>query len=269
MEACKICNSKSQKIFSRQILKKYEADYYKCSSCGFVQTSEPVWIEEAYSSAITFLDIGLLNRNLHLQEAVPRILDACFPKAKVMLDYAGGYGTFTRLMRDKGFDFYRQDPYCENLFAKYFDISDTAYTAFDVLTAFEVFEHFVDPVPEIDKLFRYSENIIFSTELLPGSEKELEDWWYLSTETGQHVAFYSPASLEYLANKYGKHYYRKGTNLHAFTSQALSADQVNYAFRDASYKSEFFGLIKTPYSFKTDRPSLLERDYQYIKQKHK
>ncbi len=37
------------------------------------------------------------------------------------LDYAGGYGVFTRLMRDIGFDFYWHDPYTQNLFANGFE----------------------------------------------------------------------------------------------------------------------------------------------------
>src|SRR5437870_10002677 len=116
MNTCKICNNPAKKVFEKLILQKYPADYYECTSCGFMQTSEPVWIEEAYSSAITSLDIGLLGRNLQFSTEVSAIIDVCFPESKIMLDYAGGYGVFVRLMRDLGYDFYRQDPYCENIF---------------------------------------------------------------------------------------------------------------------------------------------------------
>lgn len=265
MDTCKICKSSVEKIFSKQILKKYNADYFKCTNCDFVQTSEPVWLEEAYSSAITSLDIGLLNRNLRMLDVIPKIIDSCFPDAKIMLDYAGGYGVFTRFMRDQGYDFYRQDIYCENLFTKYFDITDIKNTKFDVVTAFEVFEHFADPLPEIEKLFAYSDNFIISTILIPGSIQELENWWYLSVETGQHVAFYSSKTMQYLAKKYNKNYYAKGESLHVFTSRTLNQDQVDYALNDKTYKSLLFGLYKKPFNYKIRRDSLIEKDYQYIK----
>src|SRR4051812_34783855 len=98
MSACHICNAPTHKLFDKLILKKYPADYLRCGSCGFMQTSEPVWFEEAYNSAITSLDIGLLDRNIQFRDLVGRIIDACYPAAKVMLDYAGGYGVFVRLM---------------------------------------------------------------------------------------------------------------------------------------------------------------------------
>ena len=54
---------------------------------------------------------------------------------------------FVRIMRDKGFNFYRQDIHCQNLFAKHFDISNIKITEkFDLLTAIEVFEHLEDPM---------------------------------------------------------------------------------------------------------------------------
>lgn len=265
METCKICNSPSTKIFSKVVLKKYPADYYQCGSCGFVQTSAPVWIEEAYNSAITSLDIGLLGRNIQLRPEVTRIIDACFPEAKVMLDYAGGYGVFVRLMRDAGFNFYREDKFCENIFADHFDLKDAGRSSFDVVTAFEVFEHFVDPLPEIKKIFGFSEHVIFSTQLTPASNKEMEDWWYIAPETGQHLSFYSSSTMEVLAKQFGKYYYSKNGGLHLFTSKQLSKEQVDYAFRDMNIKPYLFGLFSKELKYKKHRASLLETDFQAIK----
>jgi 2-polyprenyl-3-methyl-5-hydroxy-6-metoxy-1,4-benzoquinol methylase len=262
---CKICKSPTEKIFEKVILQKYKSAYYRCSSCSFVQTDEPVWLEEAYKSVITSLDIGILNRNVRMQQDIPKILDACFPEAKILLDYAGGYGIFTRLMRDEGFNFYRMDPYCDNIFAKHFDISDAKTTKFDVLTAFEVFEHFADPLSEIDKLFTYSDNIIFSTVLMPPTNKEIEDWWYIAQETGQHVAFYSEKTMKFLAKRYKVNYYRKDINIHVFTRKEFNKDQIDYAFNGLTSKSYLFGLKHKDFNFKSKRKSLLESDYNYIK----
>lgn len=261
---CKICQSTSQPLFSKKILGKYTADYFKCPECAFIQTSEPVWLAEAYSTAITHLDIGLLNRNLRLSHVVPPIIDACFPAAKTCIDYAGGYGAFVRLMRDEGYDFYRQDIYCENIFAEHFDHSDSGQQRYSLLTAFEVFEHFSDPAKEIAALFDLSDDLIFST-VLYDEVTNLEDWWYLSVETGQHVAFYSMKTLEYLAKKHGKHLYSRDGSLHVFSSKPLGKDETDYAFRDIRVRSRFFGLYKKYLNFKKKRTSLLQQDYEHIK----
>ncbi len=63
---CKICNAVSTEIFEKRILNKYTSQYYQCNACDFIQTDEPIWLQEAYNNAITSLDIGLLNRNLRM-----------------------------------------------------------------------------------------------------------------------------------------------------------------------------------------------------------
>jgi hypothetical protein len=97
------------------MLGKYEAKYYQCSDCQFIQTEEPFWLEEAYKDAITKLDIGLVYRNENITPIISTIIQLLFSKSKRFIDYGGGYGLFVRMMRDRGFDFYRQDIYCENL----------------------------------------------------------------------------------------------------------------------------------------------------------
>ncbi|MBI3520533.1 MAG: class I SAM-dependent methyltransferase [Bacteroidetes bacterium] len=263
---CKICNSPTKQLFEKIILNKYKTFYHKCTSCDFIQTDEPVWIEEAYSNVITSTDIGLLNRNIYLVKETKIIIDACFPEAKVMLDYAGGYGVYVRLMRDEGYNFYRQDAYCENIFAKTFDIETIKDTRFDIVTAFEVLEHFVNPLQEIEKVLSYAETAIFSTVLIPENDNDLPNWWYLATETGQHVAFYSEKSMNYIAKKYHKNYYCRNGNLHVFTSAKLNADQLKEGFtiKKASFLERLSNkLLKVNTGSK--RVSLLESDYNSIR----
>ena len=74
------------------------------------------------------------------------------------LDYGGGYGLFVRMMRDRGFDFYRQDIHCENILADQFDLMDLpAGSKFAMLTAIEVFEHLQDPVAELGYMLQLSD----------------------------------------------------------------------------------------------------------------
>lgn len=262
---CKICDSLSEKIFEKTILQKYNTGYYKCTQCNFIQTEDPFWLKEAYASAITSLDIGLLYRNNYLKKEISKIIDCCFPKANMMIDYAGGYGVFVRLMRDAGYNFYRQDNYCKNIFAEHFDITDTPTKKFDLVTAFEVLEHFNDPLNEIEAILKYADNAIFTTEIAPKDNQDIENWWYIAQETGQHIAFYSEDTMEIIAKKFNKYYYTKDKTLHLFTSQRLEDYKINYVFRNIEIKTSFFGLIKKKIKFKIKRDSLLQDDYQYVK----
>lgn len=205
--SCKICGSKREKIFTKGILGKYNVSYHKCLSCGFLQTEKPHWLKESYSSAITATDIGLVNRNITFSNIVEDIIYKHFDKNAKFLDYAGGYGLFTRIMRDKGFDFYHEDKYCENIFAKHFDIHGLPEKdrKFELVTAFEMMEHIENPFEELDYIFSMTDNFLFSMELVP--DKDLENWWYLGTEHGQHISFYAKESLEKIAQKYDKSYY--------------------------------------------------------------
>ncbi|PKP59337.1 MAG: class I SAM-dependent methyltransferase [Candidatus Altiarchaeales archaeon HGW-Altiarchaeales-1] len=190
---CKICNSDTNEVFEAKILNSYNVKYYKCKHCGFIQTEKPYWLNEAYSSAISSLDVGLVSRNLSFVPITASIIEKYFKVNGKFLDYGGGTGLFVRLMRDKGFDFYRQDIYCENLFAQNFDINDLddKKIKFELLTAFEVFEHLKDPLIEIEKMFKLSDSILFSTELQPLENVTPDNWWYFVPETGQHISFYS------------------------------------------------------------------------------
>jgi 2-polyprenyl-3-methyl-5-hydroxy-6-metoxy-1,4-benzoquinol methylase len=166
------------------------------------------------------------------------------------------------LMRDLGYDFYRQDIYCENIFSKHFDITDIETQKFDVVTAFEVFEHLENPLAEIEKILDYSDNLIFSTDIVP-KEGRIEDWIYIANETGQHIAFYTDKALNIIAKKFGKNYYNKSC-YHIFTPEKFSKEQIDYAINDISKYKEFFGLRKKRLNFKIQRDSLLETDYVKI-----
>lgn len=262
---CKICNSATEKLFEKTLLQHYKTGFYKCTNCAFMQTDEPIWLEEAYKSAITSLDIGLLGRNIYLTKEVSLLIDTCFPDAKTMVDYAGGYGVLARLMRDQGYDYYTQDDYCENIFAKNFDADDKPGKRFDIVTGFEVLEHFANPLQDLEKVFKYADNAIFSTELLPATNEEIQNWWYLTEETGQHIAFYTPKALQIIAEKFNKHYYCRNNHLHVFSDRKLEDWQVDFAFRNIKKKKYLFGLIKKRINYVTKKPSLLESDYQYIK----
>ncbi|MBN4073024.1 class I SAM-dependent methyltransferase [Crocinitomix catalasitica] len=254
---CNICNGTVEPLFKGTILHKLDVQYYQCTNCQFIQTEKPYWLDEAYSQAIGLSDVGLVSRNIDLSELLVPTIHKYFDSNSKFVDYAGGYGMFVRIMRDKGLDFYRQDRYCENLFAKSFDITDLkSKPSFELLTAFEVFEHLPDPLSEIKEMFELSSSILFSTELQPSSKFNQEsDWWYFSPEGGQHISLYTLKSLQSIATTFKRNLYTNGANIHLLTDKKLS----NKILSNSVYKKILRRLYKGNY------PSLLQADHEKMR----
>jgi hypothetical protein len=232
---CKICNATSQKTFSSKILNKYDIEYFYCKECGFLQTEEPYWLSESYRSSINMSDTGIIERNIYFSKITATIMYFLFDINSKYLDFAGGYGILTRLMRDIGFDFYWSDEYTQNLFARGFEYSENIGNI-KLITCFEGFEHFVNPLNEIEKMRNISKNILFSTYLLPSPIPKPDEWWYYGLEHGQHISFYSMKTLEYLAKKYGLNFYF-ADGIHVLTEKSFSP-----LFFKVLIKSNKFGL---------------------------
>lgn len=220
---CTICGSPAAFLWTKEVLGKYPAAYFRCTSCGFTATEAPGWLDEAYSDAIADMDTGILERNLKQRAVVPWIIRLYFNTRGRFVDFGGGYGLFVRLMRDKGYDFYRADRYAPNLFARKFEAREPAMgePLFELLTAFEVMEHLPDPVAGVEEMLKWSDSLLFTTLLLPGGPKApkpaADDWWYWSFETGQHVSFFTEESLQALARQKGLFLHTNGKNLHLLT----------------------------------------------------
>ena len=219
---CPICNKKRDIIFNAVLLSKYSVSYLFCNECGLLQTEEPYWLDEAYNNAISDTDTGLVARNISISRKLACIIFFLFPKEGKYLDIAGGYGMLTRLMRDIGFDFYWSDKYCDNIFAKGFEISNNN-KYFSGMTAFEVLEHVYDPIEFIQKSLSNAKTstIIFSTELYQENLQELNMWWYLALESGQHISFYQFKTLKFISNKLSLNLY-SSKNIHILTNKKIS-----------------------------------------------
>ena len=257
---CKICQNKSEEIFSSTLLNKYEIKYYQCPNCDFIQTQEPFWLNQAYSEAITREDTGYVTRNIEMSTMTDYIIKFFFSSKKKFLDYGGGYGLFVRMMRDKGYNYYLNDQYCQNIFVKNFEIKELKDNErFEVVTAFEVFEHFTNPIDEITKLFDYSDSILFSTSLRRLIEiKNIADWWYFAPESGQHISFYSYNTLKFIASKFGAYLYSNGRNLHLISKKKFLINPVKLVSYIFYFKKFTLGYFRY-------RKSLVIPDYELIK----
>ncbi len=236
MMNCRICSNNSDEIFSARILNKYNIKYFFCKSCNFLQTEEPYWLKEAYESGIGITDTGLLKRNNLFAKRTAALINLYYNKRKIFLDYAGGYGIFVRMMRDLGYEFYWADPYTENLLARGFEYD--SQQSIELLTTFECFEHFNNPIVEIEKMLAVSNNILFSTRVFRNLPPKPEDWWYYSLESGQHISFYSVNTLKFIANKFGLHLNTDNRGFHM-----LSKKKINNILFNSIVKMSSFGLL--------------------------
>jgi hypothetical protein len=247
---CRVCGEQAGFFDEATVLRKYTVRYDRCATCGFIQTESPYWLEEAYSSAIAMQDVGIMGRNLVNCELTTAVLNLLLPEVQRCVDYGAGHGVFVRLMRDRGFDFRWYDRHASNDYARGFEYEPGQPC--DLLTSFEVLEHLTDPVADLAEMMNLSENLFISTLPVPNPTPKVSDWWYFMPSSGQHISFYTPESLQYLANRFQRHLLSRGA-FHLFTRKPRSAAMFRVAtsFRFSRVANLFFR-----------RPSLLEADFQ-------
>jgi len=219
---CRLCDSRLEDSFAKSSIFGQEVEYFDCATCGYVQTENPTWLEEAYASPINPSDTGIMARNISNVGLVLATLILMGERKGTVVDYAGGHGFLVRLLRDKGVDALWADPYSENLVARGFEYTEQGGPA-TLVTAFEAFEHFVQPVLEMEKLLGIAPNILLTTSIIPTPAPEPNDWWYYGLDHGQHIGFYRVQTLEYLAKEFGMNLLTDGNGTHLFTSKDCSA----------------------------------------------
>lgn len=216
---CRVCgNALGHSIFSGRLCGD-TADYFDCLVCGYVQTQPPTWLDRAYAHPINRSDTGVMIRNWANCRIVLATLALLGRRRERVLDCAGGYGILVRMLRDRGVDARWSDRYCENLLARGFE--HDGHPA-GLVTAFEAFEHFTDPVGEMSAMFAQAPNLLISTEIVPHPAPPLDQWWYYGMEHGQHIGFFRRQTLKVLADRFGKRLVTDGRSHHLFTEEAVS-----------------------------------------------
>lgn len=194
--ACRLCGAATTSAFAKRVLGRLNVKYFTCRSCGSLQTEPPYWLTESYKDyTLSALDTGAADRtllNFALVTAVAKILRI----NGQILDFGGGDGLLCRLLRDIGFDCWTYDKFSKPSYAQGFTVE--LDKSFELITSFEVFEHFVNPALEVADLFSRARAILISTELYRGQGT---DWWYLSPESGQHIFFYSERAIRLIAER--------------------------------------------------------------------
>jgi SAM-dependent methyltransferase len=117
------------------------------------------------------------------------------------LDYGGGSGLLSKLLKESNWHSTSYDPFVDR------HVSVEQLGKYDLITAFEVFEH----VPDVSALMTCLRSlltpnglILFSTLLSDDhiQRNQRINWWYASPRNG-HISLFSRKSLKLLANKNG------------------------------------------------------------------
>src|SRR4051812_33910108 len=98
--ACRFCGGIAEFAFHQMLIGKYQVAFFLCGDCGSLESEYPHWLVEAYSDSVLSIDPGAAQRVLDclgLTNAVMQLFHC-----RTTLDYGGGAGLLSRLLRDVG-----------------------------------------------------------------------------------------------------------------------------------------------------------------------
>lgn len=217
LESCRVCGQVARALFVGQVM-DFKVQYFECPRCGYVQTEQPYWLDRAYRDVINDSDTGIVARNISNARITLATLAMLGALDGRVVDYAGGYGLLVRMLRDYGIDALWQDPFCDNLVSRGFEYREGPAL---LVTAFEAFEHFVEPATELRRMLEIAPNILLSTMVIPMPAPRHEDWWYYGREHGQHIGLFRRQTLEALGAQTGKSLVSDGSFYHLFSDRPI------------------------------------------------
>lgn len=195
-------------------------EYRLCHECGFCfsptmyRWTVAQFEERVYNDAYSEVDPDHITIRPVANANSLRSMFPDLPSAVSHLDYGGGQGLLSDLMRDSGWNSKSYDPFLDQ------GLPVAELGKFDLITAFEVFEHVPDVnalISDLEALLSANGVILFSTLLSDGEiapNKPLT-WWYAGPRNG-HISLFSKKSLGILAARAGFLVASSSSATHAF-----------------------------------------------------
>lgn len=201
--------------------------YVTCTGCGysfapgFAGWSHADFQREIYNDQYVLVDPDYTGARA--RENARFLIESFGEAGKQVrhLDYGGGDGTMSRLLREAGWDSASYDPFVD------LQVRPAELGTFRLITSFEVFEHVPDVqrlVADLAALLAPAGLLMFSTllsdgELAPGRPP---DWWYAAPRNG-HISLFSARSLALLARRHGFSCASAQSLVHLFWRQEFPA----------------------------------------------
>ena len=197
--------------------------YATCQACGFCFSPDlAVWTTADFKAKIyndAYIDVDPDYVDARPRENAEALITMFADRIRSVrhLDYGGGTGLLSSVLEDAGWHSTSYDPFVDT------SVRPEEIGQFDLITAFEVFEH----VPDVQGLMSLLTSlldpgglILFTTvlsdgEILPGQRLS---WWYAAPRNG-HVSLYSGQSLRVLAGQFGLRLHSFSSNFHAFFTE--------------------------------------------------
>ncbi len=200
--SCRLCGGDAPPAFRKLVLRRHDVSFHRCGTCGSVQTEQPYWLDEAYAIPGVHVDVGIASRTIKNWVALAALFELIgLPREALVVDFGGASGLLARLLRDVGYDARSFDKYSTPAFTSYFNATHPKLSKPRIITAFEVFEHFVDPKAELSALLDGRPDLVaFTTWFCDGQP---DDWIYYAEDCGQHVFFYTQKAIRDFAESKG------------------------------------------------------------------
>jgi len=182
--------------------------YYRCGECAFIFTdfcdtfSPAEWHTHIYNADYARIDPDYVSVRPHGNAKVVDAVAHWFKRSLVGLDYGGGSGLTSKLLRERGYVYDTYDPFGETRLSP--DLRGT----YNFCSAFEVIEHSPNPRELMQTIVSLATPgrliMMIGTQTHDGSVCDASrlSWWYVGPRNG-HISIYSRRSLAVLAAQFG------------------------------------------------------------------
>jgi SAM-dependent methyltransferase len=227
VSTCKVCNAQAPLYGVTDFNKSCEERrgrylpltgvpvyYHRCDGCGLIFTnafdhwSKADYLQHIYNDDYVLVDPDYID--VRPEGNAVFILDFIRKgHALTCLDYGGGNGKLTALLREGGVDAHTWDPMDEAGNAP-------PSGSFDFISAFEVLEHTPEPVATVEQalgLLNERGVLLFSTLTIDHVPPRGMDNWYIAPRNG-HITLYTKRSLQTMFAALGYRLHHFNDNLH-------------------------------------------------------
>ncbi|MEA1974465.1 MAG: class I SAM-dependent methyltransferase [Bacillota bacterium] len=199
MHRCKICGSESLEHIYNE---KSNSNYYRCKVCEFIFQDENEIVSLEREKGVYDLHNNSFESEGYVkmfENFIDKAINPFIKSKQNALDYGCGPGpVLSKILENQGWDVNIYDPIYN------FENNDYKNYKYSLITSTEVFEHFSNPVKELEKISKLLDKdgiLAIMTLLSPKNKDKFKDWWYTRDIT--HISFYSSKTLYLLGKMFG------------------------------------------------------------------